>query len=331
MERHSKDPAREPSALNEPFDLPEPDSGSRLWRIALILALALIAAAALFFFLRCRSAPAPAEEASAAAMLPQLDKDFRGLAVYVLDVGQGDCIYLRSPNGKTMLVDAGPDGSFGRIHLFLQRQGVKRLDVVFCSHLHNDHIGSMTEILNHYEVGTVYVPPFDIESSEYARMLEAMDENGVSAQAVIAAVTPLPVWDPDCALYVLSPYDVHYDDENDTSIILRVEYGRTAVLLTGDATELAERLALKALPNELFRANVLKVGHHGSDSSSSKKLLAAVRPEIAVISAGRGNAYGLPDETVIMRLTDAGARVLRTDLDGTTVIALDGERAWVVE
>ena len=230
-----------------------------------------------------------------------------------------------------MLVDSGPAGSFGRIHLFLQKQGVTRLDVVVCSHLHIDHIGGMKELFDHYEVGIVYLPPFDIASSTYANMLASMEENGISAEAVSAAVTPLRQWDPACEVHVLSPYAVQYDDENDTSIILRVAYGDTAVLLTGDATELAERLAMKALPNHLFRASVLKVGHHGSDTSTSAKLLSAVQPELAVISVGRGNSYGLPDESILARLAQHGARVLRTDLSGTILIALDGEHVWVVE
>ncbi len=319
-------------AVCAPPDMPL--SGARFPRWALILALTLVTAAALFLFLRggCAAEPTAIQpSASPAVGAPQLDADFSGLAVWFLDVGQGDCIFLRSPEGKTMLVDSGPAGSFGRIHLFLQRQDVARLDVVVCSHLHIDHIGGMKELFDHYEVGIVYLPPFDIAGSTYANMLASMEENGIPAEAVSAAVTPLQQWDPACEVYVLSPYKVPYDDENDTSIILRVAYGDTAVLLTGDATELAERLAVKAMPDHLFGANVLKVGHHGSDTSTSAKLLSAVQPELAVISVGRGNSYGLPDEPVITRLERHGTRVLRTDLAGTILIALDGERAWVVE
>lgn len=327
---HRPDAAISDNSQNE---ADPPTNASRFSRAALILALLLATAIALFFFLRGGWAPAASGGATPIPQtsVPQLDEAFHGLALYALDVGQGDCLFLRSPNGKTMLVDSGPDGSFGRIHLFLQRQGVERLDVVVCTHLHTDHIGSMTELMNHYEVGTLYLPPFDIESSEYAQMLEAMDTNGVFAQTVTASIEPLPEWDPDCTLYVLSPYDVPYDDENDTSIVLRVEYGYTAALLMGDATELAERLAIKALPNRLFSADVLKVGHHGSDTSTSAKLLSTVKPKFAIISVGRSNRYGLPSESIVARLEKAGARVLRTDLDGTVLIALDGERAWVVE
>ncbi len=318
----------------EPGWQPEqPEERSGLPRWALILLITLAAIGALFFFLRpgCRSGPAPAQAAATAQPVPQTATDFSGLAMWTLDVGQGDCILLRGPSGATMLVDAGPAGSFGSIHRFLQKQGVTRLDLVVCSHLHIDHIGGMKEILDHYEVGTLCLPPFDIESSTYANMLEALEENGAEVMTLTASLTPLSLWDPSCQVYALAPYEVAYDDENDTSIILRVAYNHTAVLLTGDATELSERLTVKAMPNQLIKANVLKVGHHGSDTSTSARFLQAVQPEIAVISVASDNQYGLPDETVLNRLEKQNVQVLRTDIDGTVLIALDGERAWVVE
>lgn len=130
---------------------------------------------------------------------------------------------------------------------------------------------------------------------------------------------------------MLAPYNAPYQEENDTSIILHIQYGQTAVLFSGDAEELSERLTVKAMPNHYLKANVLKVGHHGSDTSSCRKFLGVIKPELAIISCGKDNPYGLPDQTVIDRLEKNGARVLRTDELGTILIALDGTRAWVVE
>ena len=110
-----------------------------------------------------------------------------------------------------------------------------------------------------------------------------------------------------------------------------IAFEDAAALLAGDATELSERIAIKAFPDHYLRANVLKVGHHGSKTSTSNRFLSAVKPELAVVSVGAENGYGLPDESVLQRLLDAGARVLRTDKDGTVRIALDGTRVWVVE
>ena len=230
-----------------------------------------------------------------------------------------------------MLVDAGPSGSFPRIRSLLTALGITKIDTVVCSHMHEDHIGSMAEIVRHYEIGNFYISPFDTQNSIYADLIDALNEENVAATPVYASLDRLLVWDEDVEVRALSPFEVHYDDYNDTSILLHVQYGTTAALLAGDATELSERIAIKAFPDHYLRANVLKVGHHGSKTSTSNRFLSAVKPELAVVSVGAENGYGLPDESVLQRLLDAGARVLRTDKDGTVRIALDGTRVWVVE
>lgn len=271
------------------------------------------------------ASPAPVHEA-VADVPPEA-----GLLVAFLDVGQGDCIFLRSPSGKTMLVDAGPDGSFGAISRFLDELGVAGLDVLIASHLHADHIGSMPEVVDVYPVGTFYCPPFDVDSRAYYQLLDALEENRVATSAPRASATSLIPWDDEVEVRILSPYDVVYKDYNDTSYILRVTYGQTSVLLTGDAGETAERLALKALPNRYFAADVLKVAHHGSRSGTSAKFLNAVNPSIAIISLGVDNGYGYPKEDVLERLIERDIRIYRTDLDGTILLLLDGTDARVLE
>ena len=230
-----------------------------------------------------------------------------------------------------MLVDAGPPGSFGIIRRFLDGQHVEKLDLVIATHLHSDHIGSMEEIVNSYPVGSFYMTPFDIESSLYAGLLSALDAHQIQPRTIYADRDAIIPWDDWTEVRVLSPYRVTYEDENDTSLMLRVSYLNTAVLLAGDAGAVAERLAVKALPNHLLKADVLKVGHHGSDTSSTSKFLSAVKPKIAVISCGKDNPYDLPDEGALKRLKKAGASLYETDLDGTVVVALDGTNAWVVQ
>jgi len=138
-------------------------------------------------------------------------------------------------------------------------------------------------------------------------------------------------WDDAVEVRILAPYDTVYDDFNDTSYIIRVSYGNTAVLLTGDTTELGEKLALKAQRNHYFKADVLKVAHHGSSDSTFEAFLDAVSPAIAVISVGKDNDYGHPDQALLDRLTERGITIYRTDEDSTISMLLDGTSVTVLK
>ncbi|MDO4573559.1 MAG: ComEC/Rec2 family competence protein, partial [Clostridia bacterium] len=274
--------------------------------------------------------PAPAA-AQPPQMQPDEDEDFSGLLACFLDVGQGDCLFFIGPDGKTLLIDAGPPGSFETIRAHFDAWGVERLDVMIATHLHEDHIGGMAEILAHYETGAFYMPPYDYESSAYAALLAALEEADVEPRTLYADASTFIDWSAGTELRVLSPFQAPYTDYNDTSFILRLSYGDTALLLTGDAGELAERFMIKAFHNQLLRADILKVGHHGSDSATSEKLLSAVQPSIAVVSVGADNGYGLPDEAVLARLEARGVAVYRTDRSGSLCFALDGTRVRMIE
>ncbi len=317
-------------------ETPEEIAKGRRKRWLLIAALLLLLAAAVFLYMQCDGAQAPVESPAEAVVS---EKDAQsidvnaGLFVAFLNVGQGDCIFLRAPDGKTMLVDAGPAGAFGKIKRFLDKAGVMRLDTVVATHLHEDHIGGMQEVIEHYEVGAFYISPFDVPGSTYANLLSALDAQNIIATPVYASATAVLPWSdlPDMEVRILSPYKVQYTDENDTSVMLRVRFGQTSVLLAGDATELSERLAIKAVKNHALHSNVLKVGHHGSASSTSRKFLSVVRPQIAVISVGKDNDYDHPSNSVLRRLADANVQVLRTDENGTIRILLDGTNVTVIE
>ena len=271
----------------------------------------------------------PEESASAtAAQMPAVEA---GLLVSFLDVGQGDSAFLRSPSGKTMLVDGGPEGSFSVIDPYLTSLGVVGLDVVVASHLHADHIGGLISVVDNYPIGDFYYPPFDADSDTYVRLLDALKESQATVHQPLAGVDMLIPWDDQVEVRILSPYDTIYQDFNDTSYIIRVSYGNTAVLFTGDATELAEKLALKAQPNHYFRADVLKVAHHGSRDATFETFLDAVSPAIAVISVGKNNDYGHPHDSLLDRLSERGITVYRTDQDGTVTLLLDGTSVTVIE
>ena len=298
--------------------------------LALVLAIAVFAACFITFGHSAAPAATPDPAALSGASLSELQTG-DGLLVCFLDVGQGDCAFLRAPDGTTILVDAGPVGSFQTIRAFLDALGVTRIDYAVVSHLHADHIGSMAEILTHYEVGAFYMPPYDSETSLYADLLAALDAYSVPVSTVSAGVNTLLAFSDTLEVRVLSPYDVTYSDENDTSLMLRFKYGETAVLFTGDAGETAERLAVKAQKDIFLRADLLKAGHHGSKYSTSERFLSAVKPRCAVISVGADNTYGLPSYVLLNRLAAHGITVYRTDQDGTVRFLLDGTDVRVIE
>lgn len=267
-------------------------------------------------------------EALIAARPETPDVSGPSLEVVVIDVGQGDSILLVSPEGKTMLVDAGPKDSFGSIRNVLDAHGVTSLDVVVATHPHSDHIGSMAKVLDAYPVGTFVTIPETI--GLYAAVDAALSENGCSV-CYAEGGTTIP-WADSCTVTVLSPiasYDTTQDELNDRSVVLHVRYGDTAVLLTGDAEALAEKRMLDTFPQSMLRANVLKLGHHGSSSSTGYGFFLAVDPDFAVASCGADNDYGHPHKETLSLLYDTRTAFYCTDTDGTVVFRLDGKTVSV--
>ncbi len=246
------------------------------------------------------------------------------LEVYFIDVGQGDCIFLRSPNGKTMLIDTGEGAYFEVIERFLADQGVTRLDVVVETHPHSDHMGGMDQVIETYEIGVFYASPATSNTAAFENMLDALEKKKIDAVAVYADETPTLDWDADVTVRVLSPFRNEEYDLNNSSIVLNIIFGNTAVLLTGDADAFAESVMLEKLPASYFGATVLKLGHHGSSTSTSDAFLNAVSPKAIVIEVGAGNDYGHPHEETLNKLEDWGGLVYRTDLNGTICFVLDG-------
>ena len=266
----------------------------------------------------------------AAALDPRFHLD-------VIDVGQADCLLVRAPGMHAMLIDGG--GKLERIGgavvaqpvgdrvatrvvmPFLLRHWVMHLDAVVLTHPHGDHAGGLPVILSREHVGTLYDSAQLYGGPAYQRALDVMRQRGISWRRAVRGES----FDlgPQAHVKILAPelplITGTSSDINNNSVVLRVEFGRTAMLFTGDAQAEAEARLLAHGGAEL-RADILKVGHHGSAYSSTPEFLAAVRPKIAIISCGRHNVFGHPSSRTLEALAAAGSRVYRTDLDGQVSI-----------
>ena len=238
----------------------------------------------------------------------------------VIDVGQGDAIALRTPRGRWLLVDAGPAARDGDPHAHpavraLRARGVGRLEALVLTHPDLDHIGGAAAVLTTLDVRAVYDPALPAPKQDFVAVLDVAAARGVPWRPARAGGE---IELDGLRLEILHPPDsIAADAEsNATSVVLRLMYGEFDALLTGDAYTDVERALLPRLP----RLEVLKVGHHGSDTSTDSLLLAHTRPEVAVISVGRTNRYGHPSPRVVGRLERSGADVRRTDLEGTLSI-----------
>ena len=240
------------------------------------------------------------------------------LEVHYLDVGQADCILLQC-GGASMLIDGGNVDDGQLVVSYLEQQGVERLESVVCTHAHEDHVGGLPGVLAVFETGNVWCPVREYSSKCFRDFLYYADQQDLE----LVCPAPGSTYDLGGAeVTVLGPVRDDYDTNN-SSIVLRVEYGQTSFLFTGDAETQAENDILDAGYD--VSATVLKVGHHGSETSTGYRWLRTVDPAYAVIQVGTGNSYGHPHEAAMSRLRDAQVPVYRTDMQGHTVCRSDGQ------
>jgi competence protein ComEC len=244
------------------------------------------------------------------------------LSVHFIDVGQADSILVHAPGGHNMLVDAGNNADANTVTSYLSKQGVKRVDVLVGTHPHEDHIGGMDVVIRQYQIGKIYMPRVTTNTRTFEDVLLAIKEKGLKASSPIPG-SSIDL-DPAVKVQIMAPNSTKYKDLNNYSIVLKVTYGKTSFLLTGDAERESEKEMLAKSYN--LKADVLKVGHHGSNSSTSAAFLKAVAPKYAVICVGKDNDYGHPKPVTINRLGRAGVKIYRTDLNGTIVAESDGSK-----
>lgn len=253
------------------------------------------------------------------------------LHVYFLDVGQGDAILLRTPGGRVILVDGGPDpllltSHLGRILPFWQR----RIDLVVATHADQDHLSGLIPVIERYKVTYVLEPPTMDDKSPLALHWHELLDSSETNRILATRGTRVTLGDQLLLQVLHPPADAVRSaetDDNRNSLVLIVSMGRCRLLLTADIDTQAESdLIARGDP---LRATILKVAHHGAGTSSSASLLSAVNPQVAVISVGEDNRFGHPGEAVLRRLSDIGCRVFRTDLHGTIELITDGQSCWI--
>lgn len=245
------------------------------------------------------------------------------IKVHVLDVGQADAVIVELPGHRAMMIDAGTINQADKIKAYIEKLSVKTLDFVVGTHPHDDHVGSLHKVLEFVSVGELYMPDINNEYTDKIRL--AAQEHGVPIKSAKAGVV---IWDDgDLRIEILAPNRSEYDDVNDYSAVVKITYINNTFLFTGDATALSEK-EMVVFGADLD-ADVLKIAHHGADTSSCQGFLDAVSPEYAVISVGEDNSYGLPDADVRERLDQANIKVYRTDLEGTIVFFGNGQRIGV--
>ena len=238
------------------------------------------------------------------------------LEMRVIDCGQADSILLQAGD-SVILVDAGEDRRATDIMDVLDNEGIKQIDLLVATHPHADHIGGMQTIIENYDVVEALISPATHTSKTYENMLVALDNEGCDVYS--AAVGVKYEYD-GLELTVIGPCK-DYGDLNNNSVVLIAKYGDVDVLLTGDAEMKAE----KDYVEYIYDMDILKMGHHGSSTSSSDNLLDIMKPELALISCGTDNDYGHPHKETIEKLNKRNIPMYRTDLSGDLIIRTDGE------
>jgi competence protein ComEC len=244
------------------------------------------------------------------------------MKVHFINVGQGDSILIQFHNDQTMLIDAGPDDS---VVSYLNQQGIKKINYLVATHPHADHIGGMATVVKTFDIEKVYMPRVSHTSQTYENVLLAVKEKRLR---ITSAKAGTEVFNQDgLKVDFVTPCGSSYSNLNDYSTVVKVQHGNTSFLLTGDAESESEQQMLSSGAD--LQADVLKVGHHGSNSSTTLSFLKAVSPKYAVISCGAGNQYGHPHQETLSKLASAGVQVYRTDNNGTIVFTSDGKTLTV--
>ncbi|WMJ24345.1 MBL fold metallo-hydrolase [Paludicola sp. MB14-C6] len=264
------------------------------------------------------------EEASSSGIvsIKQDITTLQPLKAHFLDVGQGDSIFIELPNKETMLIDAGNNADGNKIVNYIKNKGYSTLNYLVATHPHADHIGGMATVVESLGIGGIYMPRATTTTKTYETLLTTIQLKGLKIKTAKAGVSIINYG--DLKIDIVAPNSDSYKDLNDYSAVLKLTYKNNSFLLTGDSETVSESEITANV-----KADVLKVGHHGSNSSTSNAFLSKVSPKYAVISVGKGNSYGHPTADTLTKLNKAGISIYRTDEVGTIIFTSDGAKITV--
>lgn len=238
------------------------------------------------------------------------------MKVHFIDVGQGDSIFIELPDKKTMLIDAG-EASYGQtVESYIKKLGYLKINYIVGTHPHTDHIGGLAYIISKFEVEKVFMSPKTSTSKTYVNLLNVINEMGLSANYLSAGNNIIDT--DNLKVSILAP-NKEYTDANNNSIVIKIVYNNNKFLFMGDAEKTSENDILSDVS-----ADVIKIGHHGSDTSSSENFVNRVKAKYVIISVGKDNQYNHPNSVVLDRWIASGASIYRTDINGNIIVISDG-------
>lgn len=248
------------------------------------------------------------------------------VAFHFIDVGQGDAILITTAEGN-ILIDTSEKSEREALVNYLAEQNITSLKYLILTHTDADHIGSADYVVENYDVDTVMMTDYTATTKTYERLLTAIENKGTN---VIIPELRYVFTLGSLQMTIIAPTE-KFDDPNEMSLVIKAVHGETSLMFTGDAEVESEEGILENWSAAELKVDILKVGHHGSDSSTTQAFLDALDPDAAVISCGEGNSYGHPHAEVVDRLTAKGVTIYRTDKDGTIVIISDGKEWNLVD
>lgn len=254
----------------------------------------------------------------------QISSSSGKLEIHIIDVGQGDSILLITPQGQSILIDTGSYQNYDKLKAYLLGIGVESFDKVIATHPDADHIGSMSELIDDFYINEFYMPDKEHTTASFDLMIKSLEKNDIPIINSFAG--------HDISLSeeikgsFLSPYDQYYDENNLYSLVLYLEHGNNSFIFMGDAEKENEYDILADYP--YIEADFIKLGHHGSSSSSSKDFITQIDPYIAAVSVGKDNSFGHPHESVVQTLESLSIPLYRTDEQGNLVFISDGHSIY---
>ncbi len=239
------------------------------------------------------------------------------LKVHYLDVGQGDSIFIELPNNETMLIDAAESYQSENIINYLKNLNYQKIDYVIGTHPHTDHIGGLKDIINTFEIGKIYMPKVVSTTKTYESLLMTIKDKNLKINTAKAGTSIIDI--DTLKINILAPNNSTYTELNNYSVVTKITYGTTKFLFMGDAEKLSENEI-----KEDVTADVIKIGHHGSNTSSSIDFIKKVNAKYGIISVGLNNKYNLPKEETITNWENSGTKIYLTSINGTITAISDG-------